>query len=220
MQAALAQELRNIGKNEDALAAITKACELAPDQVRYHTVRAEILVQSGKLEEALKVRRESIDRITNAPQQAEAIGTLVSMYASAGKLGELRSQEDARVRARPGDAASLLILARAADADRDFPAVRSALRTLLAADPGNETALQLMAKLQDATGDIDAAAATYAQLVQRYPARARQFYTAVSRARPLRFSPPCGWGWNGSAARVRSASHGYTWRLPRRTISG
>ena len=84
--------------------------------------------------------------------------------------------EQARLAAKAGDPVSLLLLARAADVERDFPAVRRHLEALLAADPGNESALQHLAKLHDATGDVDAAVETYGRLIQRHPARSRPYW--------------------------------------------
>jgi tetratricopeptide (TPR) repeat protein len=179
VQAARAQGLRNLGKLPEALAAITAACELMPDQIRFLQTRSELLVQNGQLEDALGVRRAMIDKMTNPVQRAEAIGTLVSMYSSADRLAAIKEQEKKKLADVPGDAVALLILARAADTERDFPAMRGYLEALLSADPGQEAALQQMAKLQDATGDINAAVETYTKLIQGHPQRARPFYEAV-----------------------------------------
>jgi tetratricopeptide (TPR) repeat protein len=178
-QAALAQALRGMGKTAEALNAITRACDLAPDQVKYQQTRSDLLVQSGRLQEAIDARRTALDRTTNPLQQAEGIATLVSMAASAQKLPDLAAAEEARLKDRPGDTVSLLVLARIADTQRDFVALRARLDTLLKADPGNEIALEQLAKLYDATGDINGAVDTYTRLIQRTPARARQYYEAV-----------------------------------------
>lgn len=179
MQGARAQALRDLGQLEDALAAITRACELMPDQVRFQQIRSELLAQNGRLDEALEARRLLIDKITNPVQQAEAIGTLVSMHVTADKLGALKTREEARLKDKPGSVVSLLVLARIADSERDFPAVKARLDAVLQVEPGNEMALTHLAKLQDATGDIDGAVATYTRLIERTPARARQFYEAI-----------------------------------------
>lgn len=179
VQSIKSQGLRNLGKVPEALEAITKACELAPDQVKYQQIRSELLVQSGKVEEALEVRRLMVDRMTNPVQQAEAIATLVSMFESADKLEGLKAAEVKRVAEKPGDAVALLILAKAADAERDFVEMRKRLEELLKADPGNEMGLRHLAKLQDATGDINGAVETYTKLIQKLPARARQSYEAI-----------------------------------------
>lgn|GEM_PF-3036859 len=179
VQAALAGALRSLGKLDAALAAISKACEIAPDQVKYAAVKAELLIASGQLEQALEVRRGLVDKAQGAVQQAEAVSTLVSMYASAQKLDALVAAEQKRVDAKPEDVTAWLILAKAADSQRDFVAMRKALDAILKAQPGQEQALTQLAKLQDATGDIDAAIATYAQLIQAFPQRARQFYESI-----------------------------------------
>src|SRR5262249_16730857 len=153
--------------------------EIVPDQVKYQQLRADLLVQSGQLEEALHVRRALIDKITSNVQQSEAIGTLVSMHASADKLGALVEQEQKNLEAKTGNVVSLLILIRAADAQRDFPGMRKAIDKLLEVDAGNETGLTQLAKLQDATGDMDAATTTYTKLIQLHPNRARPFYEAM-----------------------------------------
>src|SRR5437868_4841665 len=101
------------------------------------------------------------------------------MHASADKLAALAEQEQKNLEAKPGNVPSLLILVRTADAQRDFPAMRKAIDTLLGVQPGNEIGLTQLAKLQDATGDIDAAVATYTKLIQLHPTRARQFYEAM-----------------------------------------
>jgi tetratricopeptide (TPR) repeat protein len=179
VQAALAQDLRNLGKTDEALRAITRACELLPDQVRVHQVRSDLLIQAGQVDEGLAVRRTVIDRMTNPIQRADAIATLVSMYATGDRAGELKAREEKALADKPGDIVPLLILARIADTERNFSEMRQRIDAILAADPGNETALTQLAKLHDATGDINAATDVYTRLVQRYPARARQFYEAV-----------------------------------------
>ena len=179
VQAALAGALRSLGKLDAALAAISKACEIAPDQAKYAAVKAELLISSGQLEQALAVRRSLVDKAQGAVQQAEAVSTLVSMYASAQKLDDLVKAEKERTSAKPDDVMAWLILAKAADTQRDFTTMRAALDAVLKVQPGHEQALTQLAKLQDATGDIDAAIGTYTQLIQMHPQRARQFYEAI-----------------------------------------
>lgn len=191
VQAALAQALRNLGKPDAALAAIDRACEIAPTQVKYPQMKADLLVQAGQLEQALAVRRDLVDKLTSPVQQVEAIATLVSMHASAGTLPKLIDQEKQRLTTKPNDVNSLLILARAADAQRDFAAMRGSIDQLLKVDPANETGLKQLAKLQDATGDIDAAVATYTKLIQLHPNRARPFYEAMVDVK-LRYSDRAG----------------------------
>jgi len=48
----LAQEYRNAGRRDDALAAIDRALELRPYEPAYHRLRAELLVQVGRIPEA------------------------------------------------------------------------------------------------------------------------------------------------------------------------
>ncbi len=176
---ALAAALHNTGKIDRAPEVISRACELQLDQTRLQEARSDLLVQAGRLEDALAVRRGAIDRYTNPIQQAEAVATLVSMHATAGTLGALKEREVARQATGKGDAVSLLILAEAADAERKLTEVRMHIDAMLALDPGNERALQKLARVQDAVSDIDGATATYRRLIERFPARARRYYEAT-----------------------------------------
>jgi tetratricopeptide (TPR) repeat protein len=179
VQAALAQAMFNLGMDDKALDTITRACELMPDQVRYRLMRSDLLVRAGRLEEALEVRRDVIDVMTNPLQQIDAINVLVSMHASANRLPALKEREQQRLTEDGRSTVSLLLLARAADLERDFHATRQWLEKLLAVQPGHEPALQQLARLHDAVGDVDASVGTWQKLIDLYPTRGRQYYEAI-----------------------------------------
>jgi tetratricopeptide (TPR) repeat protein len=190
-QAAVCQAALALGLTDEALAGISRACELAPEHVDYQTTRADLLLQTGKLEESLAVRRATLDRMQNAPQQADSIGVLVSMYATANRLAALKAAETEHLRSAPDDPVSLMLLARAADVERDFPAARRWLQTLLAANPLHEEAGRQLARLTEALGDIDGAVDMYRRLIDQHPARARQYYQAIADVR-LRYVDKAG----------------------------
>ncbi len=179
MQAELAGALLGFGRTDEALAAIERAVALAPQNVRFHASRADLLVRAGRLEEALRVQRETIELIRNPVEQAQAVSGLVSAYASAGKLTELKDAETAALDDQGEDEVRLLLLARVADAERDFVASRQWLQRLLELSPAHEEAHRQLARLHEAVGDVDAAIGSYRTLIERHPARARQYYQAI-----------------------------------------
>lgn len=185
MHAAVAGALVSLGQGEKALTAMERACAIAPTQVRYRQTFADLLVAGGRLDDALKVRREVLDLLTNPLQQGEAIGILVSMHSTANQLPRLEAAEQARLDGLAADAApaakltSLLILAGAADARRDFAGQRAWLDKGLAIDPGNEVALRSLARLQDAVADVDGAIATWKKLISLHPSRSKPAYDAI-----------------------------------------
>jgi tetratricopeptide (TPR) repeat protein len=189
--AAVAEGAIALGMTEEALAAITRACELAPQSVDYLTTKADLLVAAGQLEDALIARRAAIDLITSPGQQTQAINVLVSMYASSGKLADLRAHENQRLEANAGDVIALLLLARAADLDRDLPAAKVALDRLLTVDPTHEEGLHQLARLHEGTGDIDAAIDAYRRMIDMHPPRARQWHQAIADLR-LRYGDRAG----------------------------
>ncbi|HEY3242959.1 MAG TPA: tetratricopeptide repeat protein [Phycisphaerae bacterium] len=179
-QAAVCQVAAGLGLTDEALAAITRACELAPNQADYQTSRADLLIQSGRLDEALRVRREALALLTQPGQLAQAVNILVSLHATAGKLDALKSAEQQRLEDSPHDTLSLILLARAADFDRDFAAARKWLDRLLEIEPAHEEARHQLARLLEATGDVDSAVEAYRKLIDLHPARARQWYQAIA----------------------------------------
>ncbi len=191
IHAELSNALLGIGLVEEATAAITRASELAPEQVRYQLARSDLLIQVGRLEESLKVRRAAVDLIVNPQQQIQAIDVLVSMYASAGKLDELKTAESKRLSEKENDPVGLLLLARVADFDRDMPAARRHLTALLAADPSHEEAGRQLAKIHEAVGDVDGAVAQYRKLIDAHPARGRYYYQAIADVK-LRYNDRLG----------------------------
>ena len=190
-QAAACQAAMAIGMTDEALAAIGRACELDGAKPEYRLMRATLLVESGELEQAFEAYRGALDLMHNPVQQAEAIGTLASMYASANRLEQLKEAEQERLKTDAANAVSLLLLARAADIEHDLPAARTALETLLAAQPTHEEAGRQLARLLEAVGDVDRAVEQYRKLIDLHPARARQYYQAVADLR-LRYSDKAG----------------------------
>lgn len=189
--AAVAQVAGGLGLTDDALASITKACELQPGSAEYQSTRADLLVQAGRLDEAFVVRRNTLALITAAGQQAQAINVLVSMHASAGKLDALQAAETRRVEQNSKDVIALLLLARAADFERDFVSARNWIAKLLEVDPGSEEGRHQFARLLEATGDVDGAVDAYRKLIDMHPARARQWYQAIADLR-LRYADKAG----------------------------
>ena len=189
--ASLCQALLALGQTDGALQAITRACELDPKQVRHQLMRAGLLVTAGQLDEALAVRRATIDMMDNPMQRAQAIQVLVSIYASASRLDELQAAETKRLETEPDSAVCLLLLARAADLQRDFPAARGWLQRLLEVDPAHEEGRRQLARLYEAVGDVDAAVEQYRRLIESHPARARQYYQSIADAK-LRYQDKAG----------------------------
>ncbi len=179
LHAERAQGLLALGDFDGSIDAIKAACELEPTNVRHHTMRSDLLIRSGRLEEALAVRRSTLDLISGSSSQAKAIQNLVSLHASAGRLEDLENQERATVERDPASRTSLLLLARIADHQRDFPQARDWLAALLELEPNHEEGLRQLARLQEAVGDVDMAVKRYRQLIAMNPVRSRPYYQAI-----------------------------------------
>ncbi|NLE59101.1 MAG: tetratricopeptide repeat protein, partial [Planctomycetes bacterium] len=190
-QATLSESYLSLQMLDEGLKAITRACELAADDVRYRLARADLLMQSGKMDESRRVRREAIDLMRNPPQQAQALDVLVSLYASAGKLKELKDIEARRLERDPKDPVSLLLLAKAADAEHDLAEARKRLTTLLEAVPGHEEGRRQLARVLEAVGDIDSAVAEYRRIIEMNPSRGRVYYQAIADLK-LRYNDKAG----------------------------
>ncbi|MBI5866612.1 MAG: tetratricopeptide repeat protein, partial [Planctomycetes bacterium] len=190
-QASVAQTAGAMGLVDEALKAIERACALDPKSADFLTVRADLLVQAGRLDDALAARREALPLIGAAGQQAQAVNILVSMYGSAGKLAVLKEAEAKRLESNPKDAVALLLLARVGDFERDFVTARGWLTKLLEVDPTHEEGRHQAARMLEATGDVDGAVAAYQKLIDLHPARARQWYQAIADLR-LRYQDKAG----------------------------
>lgn len=189
--AAVAQVAGGLGLIDEALAAIEKACELQPNSAEFQSNRADLLVQAGRVEDSLKVRRDTLMLLTAPGQLAQSAQVLVSMYGSAGKLDALKAAEKTRVDADAKDTVALLLLARAADFERDFVSAKNWLTKLLEVDATSEEGRHQFARLLEATGDIDGAVNAYRKLIDLHPARARQWYQAIADMR-LRYADKAG----------------------------
>jgi len=191
MHARLSSALLGLSLPEEALSAIAKACRLDPDQYRYQMARADLLQRTGEIEQSLSVRRRVIDLIQNGPQQMKAIGVLVSMHNSSARLEQLKQAERARLESEGHNAVSLLLLALAADAERDSVASRKYLDTLLHADPRHEEARRQLALLHAASGNVEAAVREYRAMIDLGPARSRAYYQAIAELK-LRYDDRAG----------------------------
>lgn len=189
--AAVCHAALSMGLNDAALDAISRACELSPENVEYQLSRSNLLVHAGRLDDALAVRREVLGHMVNPVQQAQELNILASMYGTAGKLGDLRAGEESRIDQTPGDKVALMLLARAADFERDFASARSWLMRLLEVDSAHEEARRQLARLYEAVGDVDSAVEEYRRLIELHPNRARQSYQAIADVK-LRYNDRAG----------------------------
>ncbi|MEX2288058.1 MAG: tetratricopeptide repeat protein [Planctomycetaceae bacterium] len=191
MLARLSESLQRLSLPEKALEAVTKACTLEPEQYRYQSARADLLAQTGAVDESLSVRRQAIDLIKNPEQQIQAISILVNMHHTARKLAPLQQSESAGLTNDPHNPVRLLILAMAADLGRDFVAARTHLETLLREQPGHLEAHMQLARLLEASGEVDAAVRQYRAIIELAPARSRACYQAIAELK-LRYSDHAG----------------------------
>lgn len=178
--ATLCQSMMNYGMAEAALEAITRACELEPEEAAHQLNRADVLLNLGRVAEALAVRRSALDWMKNPGQRATAIDVLVSMHATSSQLPALKAAETRRLEAEPKDTVALMLLARAADFEREFAEARKWLTRLIEVDPSHEEARRHLARLLEAVGDVDGAVDAYRQLAEASPAHARQYFQAIA----------------------------------------
>ncbi len=85
---ALGAACRQIGRNTDALMAMQKAAELAPDDIESHNNLGNILLESGRIEEALSSFRQVIEI---KPDNTDAHCNLGVALRQLGRLNEAQA---------------------------------------------------------------------------------------------------------------------------------
>ena len=147
----LAGSRRTWGDPEAALRAIDEALALSPESEEYQFVRADVLIDLGRLDEAdavtAKLKEPTFTRIVRGRLALER-----------GDAKEALAQLGPAIEQWPTNAGARLLAARAAYELGDETRALSELREATRAEPGETDAALLLARLCYARGDYDQAA--------------------------------------------------------------
>jgi tetratricopeptide (TPR) repeat protein len=87
-------------KQDDALAELKRAVELAPDQAHYSYVYAVGLHSAGRIDEAIAALK---DNLTKHPMDRESLLALVSFYRDSGNIASALEYAQRLAQISPND---------------------------------------------------------------------------------------------------------------------
>jgi len=196
------------GALEEALAAADRAVGLAPDNVAFHTHRAQLLMDMGRTQEALAAIAEAVERFPDALQPRLRRGW---MLMNAGRTDQARDQFRGIVDERGAVAEALYALGVIAADDRRFEAANEHFQRVLDSGELQNDAHYQIGRVKSRQGELEGALralfkvgggrfALDAQIeIARVLAKMGRIDSAREHLRQLREQNP------GAAARLRRA---------------
>lgn len=168
--------LLQLGRRQEGLAALHRAAELAPDSVEVQCNLANVAVEDGRPEAAIKRLQGALARAPGHPVVLQALG--VSMMAAA-RFEEARETFAQAVRAAPAHPGLRLNLAEAelelGDATQALAQVREALKLA----PRLDAAHELLGHVLHAQGQGAAAAQAWLEAERLAPDEPRHAFQAA-----------------------------------------
>ncbi len=164
----LGKTLLDMGDPVAALVELRKAQELqTPDeQVIPELARAMLLMG----EEARVIAQYADVTLKDPLAAAELKTSLATAYGAQRDLDKARATAEAALRAKPGHAPALIVLARLHAVDNDVDGAIALLDDVLAADAGNERAGVLKGELMlQGKRDIEGSLAAFRKVLQAHP---------------------------------------------------
>ena len=155
----LAWQFRNSGELEKAADLFEKAMNMQPNQSWYRTQLAEVLQELGKGEAALAVYEKWLESPLTRNQgyiDQNLLAQLVGQYKALGRLGELRTKNDATLADKPDDLIAKSVKAHMAMAEHRFADAESLLLEVIKVrqDPNAVNMLLEMGEYQDKAMDV------------------------------------------------------------------
>ncbi len=152
----MADNFRQAGDLDKAADLYAKAIKLSPMDIYMKNQLAEVYVEQGKVEDALKLYREYLD----SPQMrargnvdSYSIKRIAGLFYSAGKIDELKERCAKELQRNPDDLPSKTMMAQIAILEKRFDEALNHYDKAIA-DTRDYNALYEMMELADVTGDI------------------------------------------------------------------
>lgn len=154
---------RNLARAE---AEVKTLAEQAGDVAMVHVLRGavDVLRSDPKSAERAFARALEID-----PRSSDALNGLVTTQLASGNVAGAQARVGEAVTNAPGDAATLLIAARAHLAARDYGSAEDALRKLIEIDPQRIDAYTLLGRLYATQHRLDEAIREFDEIAKRQP---------------------------------------------------
>jgi tetratricopeptide (TPR) repeat protein len=177
----LAEVLAGFGYLKEALAPLDEACRLDPETFDYPFKYADLLLQAGRYDDALK----QLDRAAKAADDAEQLEAVldfqIKTYQAAEKLTEqidaLRKDLDA---GKDATADRWRRLARYDEADQKLPEALAAVGKAVALDEKSVAVWTAFARIHEASGDLGGAVDAYRRLAKLDRRALTEYLTKVT----------------------------------------
>lgn len=169
-----ARSFANLRQVEDALAHLDAATNLAPDDTRVLSARADLLARFGRDADAERALRRLLELATDESSRLDAEERLVALWVRVRRLDAVRSELGAAFSA--GDARSGRLLAEVLRRLGQLDEAWGVLRALASASPDDAPTLRAMQRVAHARDDYDAEVRALRRLVDVEPARAASYY--------------------------------------------
>lgn len=154
---ALAETLKRLGREEEAIAEYRKAIEVG-DRAKYRVSLAEMLRRRGGSEEAEALLREPLERAASPPSDADRglLGrALADLYEATSRPAKAVPLMEGIVSANPTDLAARRELARALRGAGRLEQAAKVLEDLLALDADDQEALAMLRALPKGVADVE-----------------------------------------------------------------
>ena len=157
--------------SEKALKLASKARELAPNDPKILALLGRVAYQAGNFTWAYSLLQDSARRL---PDDAEVLYDFAWAAYSLGKVNDSRQAMQRAIAAAAGssnasDAKSFLAMLELDKEGADLTAAKSEIDKVLKTDPKYVPALMVQAAIQLQHGGSEAAAATYSEVLRRFP---------------------------------------------------
>jgi tetratricopeptide (TPR) repeat protein len=176
-----AGRLESAGERSAALARLAEVPPAARDAT-YETVRAELLLGLGRVEEAEAAIAAALAK---APEDPDALALRAVLAVVRNEKGQALADARRAVAADPANARARLALSYAAQASFDIPLAREQLEAAVEGEPRNALAWARLAEIRLAEGDTRGARRAAERAVALDPAGARawtvQGFAALAR---------------------------------------
>lgn len=162
-----AEVFHGFGFLDDAIKAITEACEVDPKDFALHMKASDYQSQGKNYEKSLALLDKAEELATYDDQKDAVIAQRIEIYQSSDQLSERTEEMAAEVNAKPdATAEDWNLLARFYEAGREFEPAARAIEAALEVDPKSITALSTAARIAETAGDFGRASEISRELAE------------------------------------------------------
>ncbi|WP_158265343.1 DUF1583 domain-containing protein [Blastopirellula marina] len=150
-----AEVFHGFGFLDDAIQAITEACEVDPKDFALHMKASDYQSQAKNYERSLELLDIAEGLATHDDQKDAVIGQRIEIYQSSDQLSQRTAEMAAEVKSKPDATADdWNLLARFHEAAREFEPAARAIEAALEIDPKSITSLTTAARIAESAGDF------------------------------------------------------------------